>query len=115
MANSTDLVNGSSGLPEKLWLSAATGVGTELFQQVLLHYLGSDRKVRRLRLTAESGKFRARIYEWAEVRREWLDDDGNWLLDALMDDATVGRLESLRQSEKDLVWMDQGDKLRTEQ
>ena len=75
--------------------------------------MGSERKVRRLRLTAESGKFRARVYEWAEVRGEWIDGEGNWLLDALMDDATVGRLESLRQSEKDLVWMDRDDKLRT--
>jgi GTP-binding protein HflX len=104
--NSTNLVNGDSGFPEKLWLSAATGIGTELFEQALLHYLGGDRKVRRLRLAAGSGKCRARIYEWAEVRREWLDDEGNWLFDALMDDATVGRLEALRHSEKDLVWMD---------
>ena len=96
-----------------MWLSAATGAGTELFHQAVLQYLGGDRKVRRLRLTAGSGKFRARVYEGAEVRREWLDGEGNWLLDALMDDATVGRLDSLRQSEKELVWMDQEDKLGT--
>lgn len=115
MADSPDVVNAGSGLPAKLWLSAVTGAGTELFQQALLQYLGRDRKVRRLRLDAGNGKFRARVYEWAEVRREWLDGDGNWFLDVLMDDATVGRLESLRQSEKDLVWMDREDKLRTEQ
>ena len=108
-----DVINAGSGLPAKLWLSAATGAGTELFQQALLQYLGGDRKVRRLRLTAGSGKFRARVYEWAEVRQEWLDGEGNWLLDVLVDDATAGRLDSLRQSEKDLVWMDQADKLCT--
>ena len=108
-----DVINAGSGLPAKLWLSAATGAGTELFQQALLQYLGGDRKVHRLRLTAESGKFRARVYEWAEVRQEWLDGEGNWLLDVLMDDATAGRLDSLRQTEKDLVWMDQPDKLST--
>ena len=112
-ADHPDVINASSGLPAKLWLSAATGAGTELFQQALLQYLGGDRKVRRLRLPAGSGKFRARVYEWAEVRQECLDREGNWLLDVLMDDATAGRLDSLRQSEKDLVWMDQADKLST--
>jgi GTP-binding protein HflX len=110
-ADEPHLYTAGSGLPTKLWLSAATGVGTELFQKALLQHLGRDRKIHRLRLAAGSGKFRARVYEWAEVRREWLDGEGNWLLDALMDDATVGRLDSLRQSEKDLVWMDQEDKL----
>ena len=112
-ADGPDVVNAGSGLPAKLWLSAATGAGTEMFQQALLQHLGGDRKVRRLRLNAGNGKFRARVYEWAEVRREWLDGEGNWFLDVLMDDATVGRLESLRRSENDLVWMEREDKLRT--
>jgi GTP-binding protein HflX len=111
-ADDPDVVSAGSGLPSKLWLSAATGVGTELLQEALLQYLGGDRKVRRLRLAAGNGKFRARLYEWAEVRREWLDREGNWFLDVLVDDATVGRLDSLRQSEKDLIWMDQEDSLR---
>jgi GTP-binding protein HflX len=112
-ADSPDVVKKGNGLPAKLWLSAVTGVGTELFQETLLQYLGDGRKIRRMRLAAQCGKFRARVYEWAEVRREWLDVDGNWLLEVLMDDATAGRLDSLRQSEKNLVWIDQEDKLRT--
>jgi GTP-binding protein HflX len=108
-----DIINAQNGLPAKLWLSAATGAGTELVQQVLLRYVSGDRKIRRLRLAAESGKFRARVYEWGEVRRERLDGEGNWLLDVLMDDATVGRLDSLSKSENDLVWMDQEEKLCT--
>jgi GTP-binding protein HflX len=112
-AHVPEVVNAGTGLPAKLWLSAATGAGTELFQQALLQYLGGDRKVHRLRLPAGSGKFRARVYEWAEVRREWLDGEGNWLLDVLMDDATVGRLDSLCKSEKDLIWIDQTDNIRT--
>jgi GTP-binding protein HflX len=115
MADAPDVVNSSSGLPAKLWLSAATGAGTELFLQALLEYLGSNRKIRRLRLTASSGKFRARVYELTEVRREWLDGEGNWLLDAVMDDATAGRLNSLCQSEKDFVWIDREDELGIEQ
>ena len=105
-ADSPNVGSSRSGLPVKLWVSAATGAGTELFGGALLQYLGGGRKLRRLRLTARSGKFRARVYEWAEVRREWLDDEGNWRLDALMDDATMGRLDSLCQSGKDLVWID---------
>lgn len=109
-ANDPDLVHASNGLPGKLWLSAMTGVGTELFQQSLLEHLGGARKMRRLCLTAGSGKFRALVYQWAEVRRECLDGDGNWLLDVLMDNATMGRLDSLHGSEKNLVWIDQDDK-----
>lgn len=105
-ADSPNEIKSCSGMPAKLWLSAGTGAGTKLFQQALLQHVGGDRKLRRLRLTAGSGKFRARVYEWADVRQERLDGDGNWLLDALMDDATVGRLNSLRQSQEDLVWMD---------
>lgn len=112
-ADGPEAVNGCSGLPAKLWLSAATGAGTELFQQALLQYLGGDRKARRLRLAAGSGKFRACLYEWAEVQREWLDGDGNWLFDVLLDDATVGRLDSMRKSEKDLIWMDRESTLRS--
>ena len=75
--------------------------------------MGSDRKARRLRLAAGSGKFRARVYEWTEVQREWLDEEGNLLLDVLLDDATVGRLDSLRKSEKDLVWIDRDGTLQS--
>jgi GTP-binding protein HflX len=108
-ADGPDLVNVGNEFPVKLWLSAATGAGTELFQQALLHHIGHDLKFRRLRLGAGSGKFRAQIYELAEVRQERVDGKGNWFLDVVMDNATEGRLNSLGQSGGDFAWMDQFD------
>jgi GTP-binding protein HflX len=104
-----DLIKSVESRPNKLWLSAETGVGIALLCRALIDNMGGFRKPRRLRLGRRGGKFRSRLYEWAEVREERLDKEGNWLVDVLIDDPTTGRLNALRESEDDFSWIDRTD------
>jgi GTP-binding protein HflX len=100
------IIRSSSDLPKKLWLSAETGEGTELLWRALLSYLGSSRKIRRLLLSQRSGKFRSKLYDLADVRKERIDEEGNWLVEVLIDSEAEGRLNALENSGEVFSWVD---------
>ena len=100
------IIRSSSDLPKKLWLSAETGEGTELLWRALLSYLGSSRKIRRLLLSQRSGKFRSKLYDLADVREERVDEEGNWVVEVLIDSEAEGRLNALESSGEIFSWVD---------
>ncbi len=64
------------GLPERVWLSAATGAGTELLQQAVAELVGKDMVNEKLQLTPEQGSLRAALYRMGAVEAEDYSEDG---------------------------------------
>ncbi len=100
------LIRDDNGLPIKLWLSAKTSVGNGELCQAIAEHLNVNRKTRQLRLAAANGRCRAKIHEWAEVRKEELEETGHWILEIVIDDAIEGRLNSMQEFQEDFAWMD---------
>ncbi|MBL10716.1 MAG: GTPase HflX [Acidiferrobacteraceae bacterium] len=90
----------------KVWLSAESGAGMEHLWKILQKNLGEARKSRKLLLFKGGGKFRSKLYDLAEVQEERIDEEGNWLLEILIDPANEGRLNSLRGHGKAFAWLD---------
>jgi GTPase len=76
-----------TGMPSRVWLSAASGAGLELLLSSIAEYLYRDVVRGIVRLTAAQARLRALIYARSGVRRERLLDDGGWEIDLEMDRA----------------------------
>lgn len=64
------------GRPWRVWVSAATGEGTELLLAAITELLGEDMVDEELRLEPEQGKLRAELYRLGAVAAEIYGDDG---------------------------------------
>ena len=80
------------GLPERVWLSAATGEGTELLQQAVAELVGKDMVNERLQLTPEQGSLRAALYRMGAVEAEEYAEDGTAHLQVRLPRADWNRL-----------------------
>jgi len=67
-----------SGLPRRVWLSAATGAGIGLLQQAISDWLGRDRVRVTLRLEPGDGRLRAWLFETAQVLADDVLPAGGW-------------------------------------
>ncbi|GMW05691.1 MAG: GTPase HflX [Gammaproteobacteria bacterium] len=76
-----------TGMPSRVWLSAATGAGIGLLMDSIAEYLHRDVVRGMVRLTAAEARLRAAIYRHAGVRSERLLEDGGWEIDLEMDRA----------------------------
>ncbi len=65
-----------AGRPERVWLSAATGAGTDLLLQAIAELVGADMVSEELRLTPGQGDLRAALYSLGAVETESYDDQG---------------------------------------
>ena len=65
-----------SGRPRRVWLSASTGQGCELFAQCLAELLGGDRVDHRINLRPEQGRLRSQLYNLGAVVEENHSGDG---------------------------------------
>jgi len=79
----------------RVWLSAATGEGTELLLAALAEHVRSDVVTERLRIPAGDGRLRARLFALGKVLDERLDDSGDLLLEVQMERR---ELDNLRKS-----------------
>jgi GTP-binding protein HflX len=86
-----------TGMPARVWMSAATGSGVELLLKAIAEYLHRDVVRGTVRLTVSQARLRAKIYERSGVRSERVLDDGGWEIDVELDRA--GFLD-LQRSEK---------------
>lgn len=68
------------GKPDRVWVSAKTGVGLDLLQKAIGEQLYGDPVYRSLCLGPEEGKLRAELYEMGAVLSERIDEEGNWLV-----------------------------------
>ena len=71
----------AQGKPERVWVSALTGVGSDLLLQAIQELLGEDMYIEQLSLQPEQGQMRAQMYAHNAVLQESVDASGNMLLD----------------------------------
>lgn len=70
------LERNADGRPERVWLSAATGAGTELLLQAVAELVGQDMVSEELHLDPKEGGLRAALYSLGAVEAEDYGDDG---------------------------------------
>ena len=66
----------ADGVPERVWLSAVTGAGTDLLQQAIAELVGQDMVAEELHLEPDQGGLRAALYRLGAVEAEDYSDDG---------------------------------------
>ena len=66
----------AQGKPERVWLSAATGAGTELLSQAISELVGQDMVSEDLYLEPKDGSLRAALYSLGAVETEDYSEDG---------------------------------------
>jgi GTP-binding protein HflX len=72
------------GVPKRVWLSAQTGQGLDLLQQVIAELLGEEIVHKTIELEPQLGKFRALLYSASAVVSEQTNDDGKAVLELRM-------------------------------
>lgn len=70
------LERNADGLPVRVWLSAATGAGTELLLQAIAELVGKDMVCEDLDISPQDGSLRAALYRMGAVEAENYGDDG---------------------------------------
>lgn len=76
-----------AGRPRRVWLSAREGTGIDLLRQAIAERLGAggesttDGPCYRVRLAPDAGRVHALLFEWKAVRRESVNEQGEWLMD----------------------------------
>ncbi|WP_372861818.1 ribosome rescue GTPase HflX [Spongiibacter sp.] len=68
------------GRPLRVWLSAQRQQGLELLREALTEVLSGDLVETEITLSAAQGRLRARLYELNAIKRETLDELGNFRL-----------------------------------
>ena len=66
----------AEGRPQRVWLSAATGEGTDLLLQAIAELIGQDMVSEELHLEPDQGSLRAALYNLGAVEAEDYGDDG---------------------------------------
>ncbi len=89
----------SDGKPERVWLSAQTGAGTELLVQAVSELLRGDMVNHRLTLSPKQGRIRAKLYQLGAVLMESNDSEGVVELDVRLSRVDWQRLLSAEQLE----------------
>jgi GTPase len=82
----------AAGKPERVWLSAVTGAGTELLLQAVSELVGSDMVTEELALEPCQGGLRAALYRLGAVEAEDYGDDGTAHLSVRLPRADWNRL-----------------------
>jgi GTP-binding protein HflX len=76
----------------RVWVSAKTGEGMDLLQQVLAEYFRRSRLHHHLQLPPEAGRLRAVVYERFDVVNEIALESGGWLLELALEPAQLAWL-----------------------
>lgn len=73
-----------AGVPQRVWLSAQTGVGVDLLFQALSERLSKQMMREHLRLPPQEGKLRSQLYALDCVQSEQILDNGDMLVSVNM-------------------------------
>ena len=76
LEQSPRLERNADGRPERVWLSAATGAGTDLLLQAIAELVGQDMVSEEIYLDPRQGSLRAAFYSMGAVQTEDYGDDG---------------------------------------
>jgi GTP-binding protein HflX len=76
LAQTPRIERNEDGLPERVWLSAATGDGCDLLLQAIAELVGQDMVSETLDLEPDQGGLRAALYDLGAVEKEDYTEDG---------------------------------------
>lgn len=82
----------AQGLPCRVWVSAATGEGLDALVAAVAERLGQGRLHGYLRVPADQGRLRARLFADGAVVDEHVAEDGSLLLEVMIDPVDWRRL-----------------------
>jgi GTP-binding protein HflX len=88
----------AEGRPERVWLSAATGAGSELLLEAIAELVGDDMISEELELNPAQGRLRAALYRLGAVEAETHGDDGHAHLSVRLPRADWDRLMAAERS-----------------
>ncbi|RMF94726.1 MAG: GTPase HflX [Gammaproteobacteria bacterium] len=74
-----------TGMPRRVWLSAASGEGVDLLLAAIAEFLHQDRVRGTVRLGVRQGRLRAVLYEQGQVLAERTLSGGGWELEVELD------------------------------
>lgn len=69
------------GYPKRVWVSSAKNMGMDLLLQAICERLTKRVVHTKVILQPHQGKLRARLYALGVIQLEFIDDEGNWILD----------------------------------
>lgn len=72
------------GVPQRVWVSAATGVGMDLLHEALTERLSDDMFHELMKLAPDEGRLRAQLYSRGAVLNERFDETGKMELEVRM-------------------------------
>jgi GTP-binding protein HflX len=94
-----------SGKPVAVWLSAQSGVGTELLDQAVAELLGIEMIIAHLLLHPQDGRLRAALYAQQAVAEEFFREDGVAVASLRVPKSDLLRILSAQKIQiEDLVW-----------
>lgn len=92
----------AEGRPQKVWLSAARGIGIDLLRQALGELLGGDRVQSALHLPLSAGRLHARLRAAGAIVGEEVDEHG-WRLDIDAPRSVIAPLSGGNAAEAELL------------
>ncbi|MCB1843340.1 MAG: GTPase HflX, partial [Halioglobus sp.] len=82
----------ADGKPVRVWVSAATGEGSELLREAIAELLAQDMVAEQVRIEPSQGSLRAALYQMGAVEAEEYCDDGAACLSVRLPRADWNRL-----------------------
>lgn len=74
-----------TGMPQRVWVSAATGAGIDLLLAAVAEFLFKERVRGLVRLDVDQARLRARLFDVGKIWTEVCTEDGGWELDVELD------------------------------
>ncbi len=87
------------GKPVRVWLSAQSGEGVELLYQALSEIFSINKVTKKFHLLASQGGIRARLFDFADILDEKVDENGGWEMLVEIDKKYLGLLKSIKVEE----------------
>ena len=86
------LERGGDGLPARVWLSAAEGLGMALLRSAIAEHCQGAVTRRLVHLAPQEGRMRAWLFDNGQVRRDAEAAEGGWEMEVLIPRAALERL-----------------------
>ncbi len=85
-----------SGHPVRVWLSAQTGEGVELLDKALTAIFASQKVRRKCFIEPQQAGIRSRLFNYARIIDEQVDELGQWEIDVEIDKKHLGLLKDVK-------------------
>jgi len=85
-----------TGTPVRVWVSAQTGDGCNLLDKALSEIFSSSKVKRKCFLLPQQAGVRAKLFDFARIIEEEVDDDGGWELAVEIDKKHLGLLKDVK-------------------